>query len=263
MEAKIAPPVIAAALDAGAHVLAEKPACIRVEDFAPLVAKAKSRNRQLVLALANRIDPVVLHARTLVQEGRIGRILGQELHIVADQTRLTRPAYHDTWFAKKERAGGGHLIWLGIHWLDLAMYMTGSRIRTVAAFTANVGRQPITAEDSAVVTLRFDNGTLGTMTSGYYLDRGYHSMIKIWGTEGWMEMRRHTGPALEWYSGGRLHRIERVEGPSGYTPFVQRIARACAGLESAPLNADDSLTALKVVFAAYRSAETGAAVAIA
>jgi predicted dehydrogenase len=143
------------------------------------------------------------------------------------------------------------------------MYLSGSRIRTVAAFTANVGGQPVTAEDSAVVTLRFEDGTLGTMTSGYYLDRGYHSMIKIWGTQGWLEMRRHTGPALEWSSGGRLHRVERAEGASGYTPFVQRIARACAGLEPAPLDADDSLMALKVVFAAYRSAETGAAVAVA
>ena len=45
--------------------------------------------------------------------------------------------------------------------------------------SANVGGQPIDTEDSAVVALRFDNGMLGTLTSGYYLDRGYHSLLKI------------------------------------------------------------------------------------
>ena len=50
-----------------------------------------------------------------------GKIFGVEMHMVADQTRLTRPGYGERWEASKARAGGGHLIWLGIHWLDLAM----------------------------------------------------------------------------------------------------------------------------------------------
>ena len=36
--------------------------------------------------------------------------------------------------------------------------------------------------------MRFDNGTLGTLTSGYYLDRGYHEHIRVWGSGGWMEL---------------------------------------------------------------------------
>ena len=54
----------------------------------------------------------------------IARIDGVEAHLIADQTRLTRPAYHESWYAKKARDGGGHLIWLGIHWLDLARFLT-------------------------------------------------------------------------------------------------------------------------------------------
>ncbi|MEZ5352404.1 MAG: Gfo/Idh/MocA family oxidoreductase [Bryobacteraceae bacterium] len=264
MEAQLAPTVIAQALDAGAHVLAEKPACVALEDFAALAAKAKTEKRQLVLALANRVDPVVTRARQLVQQGAIGKVYGQQLHIVADQTRLTRPAYHQSWLASVERAGGGHLIWLGIHWLDLACYITGTRIRAVSAFTANAGGQPIDAEDSACVALEFDNGTLGTLNSGYYLDKGYHTMIKIWGSEGWIEMRRHTGPLLEWYSNasGKRERLETVDGPSGYTPFVQRMTRAFAGLAPPPLTAEDSLRALDVVFSAYRSARTGTRVRV-
>jgi predicted dehydrogenase len=258
MEARVAPPAVKAALSAGCHVLAEKPACVKLADFEALVRQAEQAKRSLALALANRVDPVILETRRIVQSGEIGRLYGVDLQIVADQTRLTSPAYHKTWIAQKARAGGGHLIWLGIHWLDLAMFISGLRIRDVAAMTANVGGQPIDTEDSAVVALRFDNGILGTLTSGYYLDRGYHSLLKIWGSSGWVALQRHTQkPPLEWYSSGRLQRYNGATEPSGYTPFVRTIVRASAGMDPWPLNAQDGLYVLKTVFAAYRSAESG------
>jgi len=261
MEARLAPPAIDAALSAGCHVMAEKPSCVRIEDFEKLTEQANASGRHLMLALANRLNPEVQAARRLMQEGKIGDIYGVELHLVADQTRLTRPSYHDRWFASKERAGGGHLIWLGIHWLDLATYLTGSRIVEVAGFTGNVGGQPIDVEDTAVVALRFDNGSFGTATSGYYLDKGYHSHIKIWGAKGWLQIEKHGGLPLQWYSQTEtepeIHRVESFEGPSGYTPFVEACARASAGIAPPPLSADESLLALKTVFATYRAAETG------
>jgi predicted dehydrogenase len=258
MEARVALPAVRSALSAGCHVLAEKPACVRLADFEALVRLAEQSRRSLVLALANRVDPAILEMRRIVQSGEIGKLYGVDLQIVADQTRLTNPAYHKTWVAQKARAGGGHLIWLGIHWLDLAMYISGSRIRDVAALTANVGGQPIDTEDSAAVALRFDNGMLGTLTSGYYLDRGYHSLLKIWGSAGWIALQKHTHkPPLEWYSGGRLHSYKGPTEPSGYTPFVRTIARASAGMDPWPLNVQDGLYVLKTVFAAYRSAESG------
>jgi predicted dehydrogenase len=261
MEALLAPKAISEALDAGCHVMAEKPACVRAEDFAPLAAKAKARNRHLMLALANRVDPVMREARRVVQSGSIGRVYGMEMHTIADQTRLTRPAYHRSWFAQKSRSGGGHLLWLGIHWIDLAVYITGSRITQVAGFTANVGGQPIDVEDSAAVVLRFASGAFGTLTSGYYLDRGKHLFIKVWGSHGWLEIH-HDRPEnpLDWYSTreekpGVRRYLPQSEG--GYTPWVNHVVRAAAGLEAPILSADESLHALQVVFAAYRAAESG------
>ena len=142
-----------------------------------------------MLALANRINPEIVAARAIMESEQIGKLYGLEMHLVADQTRLTRQTYQQQWFAQKHRAGGGHLIWLGIHWLDLAMHITGSSITEAAGFTANIGGQPIDIEDSAAAAFRFDNGVLGTITSGYYLDKGYHSHIKIWGV-GWMDSYR-------------------------------------------------------------------------
>ena len=261
MEAAIAPPAIEVALRAGCHVMAEKPACVRIEDFERLHELAKTNDLHLMLALANRLNPEVREARRLIREGKMGKIYGLEAHLIADQTRLTRPAYHETWYAKKARGGGGHLIWLGIHWLDLATFLTGSDVVEVAGFTGVVGGQPLDVEDSAAIAMKFANGAFGTMTSGYYLDRGYHSHIKVWGSHGWLEIRRHGGLPLSWYSrqeqNPRIHRVDKFPGPSGYTPFVKACARASAGLEEPPLTVDDSLRALKTVFGCYQAAETG------
>lgn len=263
MEAALAPPAIEIALEAGCHVMAEKPACVRIEDFERLHDLAKSNGLHLMLALANRLNPEARKARELIRDDMMGKIYGVEAHLIADQTRLTRPAYHETWYAKKARGGGGHLIWLGIHWLDLATFLTESDVVEVTGFTAVVGGQPLDVEDSAAIALKFANGALGTMTSGYYLDRGYHSHIKIWGSHGWLEIRRHGGLPLTWYSrkeqDPRIHRIDQLPGPSGYTPFVKACVRASAGLEEPPITADDSLRALQTVYSCYQAVESGRA----
>lgn len=264
MEAALAPPVIDDAVDADCHVFAEKPACVRAEDFAPLANKADAKHRHLMLALANRINPEIVAARAIMQSGQIGKLYGAEMHLVADQTRLTRESYHQQWFAQKHRAGGGHLIWLGIHWLDLAMHITGSSITEAAGFTANVGGQPIDIEDSAAAALRFDNGALGTITSGYYLDKGYHSHIKIWGSAGWMHIEPMKDQPLSWYTtkgehAGVVQTWEGAKEPRGYTPFVSEAIRACADMTDPPISNAHSLRALQTVFAIYSAAASGRA----
>jgi len=258
MEAKLAPPVIDAVLNAGVNVMAEKPACVRAEDFAPLAQKANAKNLSLMLAFANRVDPVMRQARGLIAEGTIGKIYGMEMHTIADQTRLTKPAYHQTWTAQKSRSGGGHLLWLGIHWLDLAVYITGYPITQIAGFSGNVGGQPIDTEDSAAVALKFANGTFGTLTSGYYIDKGKHLFFKFWGSKGWLEINHdHPEAPMEWQVNGQPVQRMKPTAQGGYTPWVQHVVRASIGLEKPVLTANESLQALKTVFAGYRAAETG------
>jgi len=261
LEGVKAPPVIKAALDANCHVLAEKPSCVKAEDFEPLVRLADMKHLNLSLALANRLRGTVQAARKLIQSGQIGQVYGCELHIIADQTRLKKPAYHQSWFADRARSGGGHLMWLGIHWVDLIMHMTGSKIVETAGFTGIVGGQPLKVEDSAAMALRFDNGSLGTITSGYYLDRGYHSHIKVWGSNGWLQLEPHGGDPLSWYSTRETPpEVKKYGGPaeeSSYTPMVRNCVRASLGLEPPAVTGAECLHVLKTIFACYRAAGTG------
>src|SRR5205814_7723947 len=109
-----------------------------------------------------------------------------QLHYIADQTRLKDPEYQRSWRSFKNKAGGGHLLWLGIHYIDVIQYMTGAKIAEVCGFSKNVGGQPVEVEDVAVLGMQFDNGMVGTLQSGYFLSRGYHTAIRIWGSEGWV-----------------------------------------------------------------------------
>ena len=121
--------------------------------------------------------------------------------------------------------------------------------------------EPLQAEEvghaAAFLSSPLADGITGTVL---YVDKGYHSQIKIWGSDGWLELRKHGAPVpLEWYSNkeGKVRRYEGPLDPNGYEPFVKHVVRAAAGLEPPVLTAEDSRYVLHVVFAAYRAAETG------
>ena len=89
-----------------------------------------------MLALSGRLSADVQKARELVASGAIGKLYGVEMHFLADQTRLARKDYAERvgWTLEKARAGGGHLVWLGIHYLDQMMFITDSSVSQVSGF---------------------------------------------------------------------------------------------------------------------------------
>jgi predicted dehydrogenase len=264
LEAVAAPPVIRSVLEAGCHVFAEKPSCTNAEDYEKLVRLSQQKHRHLILAVANRSHAPVAEARRLIKNGKLGKVYGVEAHLVTDQTRLKNEDYRKQWFCIKARAGGGQLIWVGIHWLDLILFVTGLKIKQVAGFAGNVGGQPIDIEDSAAVTMKFDNGSFGTMTSGYYLDKGYHSHVKVWGEHGWLRLAAVEELPMEWYSSkdakdAKVQTFEYPKGGRGYLNFMRSSVRASCGLEDPPATAEEGLHVLRSIFAFYEAAKTGRA----
>ncbi len=261
VEAVLAPPVIDAALEKGCHVMAEKPACVSARDFAPLVHKAEDKRLHLMLALANRVTPAIQKARALVATGELGKLYGMEIQLVADQARLKNPAIRESWMFNKGRGGGGNFTWLGIHWLDLAMYISHASIKQVTGFAGVVGGQPIDVEDSVAAALAFDNGTFGVMTCGYYLESGYQDSIRIWGERGWLHFGRELAAPLLWQTSGdkEVQKFTESNEPQGYGPFVRACARASLGLEQPPVSPRECLRLLNTIFAFYDAVKTGQA----
>jgi predicted dehydrogenase len=262
VEAADAPAAIDAALEAGCHVFAEKPSCTRAADFEKLVRKAQMKHRHLMMAFANRSHAPVREARRLVRAGKLGKVYGAEVHLITDQTRLKSADYRKSWFCIKARAGGGQLTWVGIHWLDLLLHVSGLKVKDVAGFAGVVGGQPLDVEDSAALSLRFDNGGHGTMLCGYYLDKGYHSHVKLWGESGWLQLAAVEEQPLEWYStkdvkAPKVERFTYDKGERGYLPFMRACVRASAGLETVPITGEEALHVLRTIFAFYDAAKTG------
>lgn len=265
MEGARAPAAIRAALERGCHVLAEKPACASAEAFAALAALAGERRLSIALALANRLNPEVVEAKRRLAAGDIGRPMAVEMHLVQDQTRLTRRDYQRSWFADRARAGGGHLAWLGIHWLDLAMHLVGEPIASVSAFTANRGGQPVNIEDSAVLAFAFRSGALGTLASGYWLDAGFQSHLRIWGSAGWLSIDAAPEAVLRVHGVGGPADGEVVRTAAGgdaYGVFVDAVAEAIGRDAPLPVSTEESLRVVRTVFAAYRSDADGGRVVV-
>ena len=262
MEGAYAPAAIRTVLEANSHVLTEKPSCTKLEQFEQLAQLAQQRKRHLMLAMATRSGSALKKARQLIATGAIGKPYSVNMVWIADQKRLTTKAYHTSWLADPNRAGGGKLIYHGIHYLDVIQQLLDDPIREINGFTQNVGGQPIGVEDSAVVSFRFASGATGTHNTGYYLDRGKQSEIRIWGSHGWLRLAHLEGEPLQWYSTrpGATREIQQfkyADTREMYHLFFQDAIDAVRKNTSPPITTDESLRALRVVFAAYKSVATG------
>jgi predicted dehydrogenase len=262
VESHRAPERIRAALEAGSHVLTEKPACVRVEDFEAVARLAESRKLNLMLAMANRMASPVQKAKELFAAGTIGKLYSAELFLVADHTRVTRPQWQASWLAKRNLAGGGFLIFLGLHYVDLMQFVSGASIRQVSGFISNVGGEPIETEDAFAATLMLDNGALATLQGGYYLDRGYHNRATLWGANGWIRLDLNGEKPLEWYSNlpnapKGIQQFVEPKGPDVYAALFQSAIDGARGTAPPVITTRESLSVLKTVFAIYQAASTG------
>ncbi len=163
-----------AALNAGKHVLCEKPLANTVDEAREMVRAARRAEKSGVRAMVGfnyRRLPAAALARRLVDQGRIGAVR----HVRAQylQDFITDPTFPLVWRLRKEQAGSGALGDIGAHIVDLTQFITGEHITGVSGMTETfVERRPlpedateygdVTVDDAATFLARFSGGALAT-----------------------------------------------------------------------------------------------------
>ena len=171
-----------AALEAGKHVMCEKPMSNTVAEAIAMTAAAEAAAKKGVLAMVGytyRRVPAATFARDLVAAGQIGEV--QQVRASYLQDWLVDPTVPLSWRLQKELAGSGALGDIGAHAIDLAQFVTGLSLTSVSGSletiikerplegertgitgTAGEGTGKVTVDDMALFTGRFDNGALGS-----------------------------------------------------------------------------------------------------
>ncbi|MDX1745275.1 MAG: Gfo/Idh/MocA family oxidoreductase [Halobacteriales archaeon] len=265
------PGIVAAAVEAGVDVISEKPLARTAADLEPVATAATDRGVTVAPSYFYRRNPVAMDLHDWVTEGFFGDIWSVDGRFVGSQL-----GYRDTdhYIYDAARSRGGALQWIGLHWMDMMMYILDEPITRVNAQRSD----PDTVDVEDGMTLQFEtaSGVMGTFQTGYYLsDRGKDTHLGLYGTDAqaWTPVHdnAHTGPGAvplqvfashdDWT--GAPKRTTQYE--LGYDRFPawgdfvrDYFAAFFAGRESGDVPADvhDALRMLRVLDAAYVSAES-------
>jgi predicted dehydrogenase len=157
------------ALAAGKHVLVEKPAFLRLEDYQTVLAARDRAARVLLVGENDHYKPLAVALRQLIRQGVIGEMVFAHFTTVAHRLKSS-----DDWRNDESMAGGDAFFEEGIHWLHLAGSL-GPRIVDVHGFRPSVSREGADRRaKSMMVAFRYDNEAVGAL----YYSREIPSLLK-------------------------------------------------------------------------------------
>jgi 1,5-anhydro-D-fructose reductase (1,5-anhydro-D-mannitol-forming) len=246
-----------AALQAGKHVLVEKPMALSVADGQAMVDAASSGGVTLAVGFHLRHKATALAARDAVRGGRLGRVFLADISVGAGKGLYP---YH-TWRADPGLAGGGTLLHQGTHAIDLIAFLTDHAISEVTCQLDVTDAD----EDVFTATCRLDDGTLATLSS-HQLHVGTRPDWVVFGEEGWLACRGGTSPfpgdELTFHVGRDEPSMLATSEVSAYDAEVDALVAAVEG--AAPVNGSglDGLRAIATSEALYRSARERRTVAV-
>ncbi|MFJ4287310.1 Gfo/Idh/MocA family protein [Paenarthrobacter nicotinovorans] len=211
-----------AALEAGKHVLCEKPLANSVEEAAKMTAVAQAAAERGVLSMCGfsyRRTPALALAKRMVEEGRLGKIRHVRAQYLQDW--LSDADAPLTWRLDKSKSGSGSLGDIGAHSIDAAQWITGLNITGVSALLETfvkerpiggdfVGlgghggsdgpRGPVTVDDAALFTARFGTGAVGIFeATRFALGRKNAMRLELNGTKGSLAFDFEDMNSLQFY----------------------------------------------------------------
>lgn len=246
-----------AALEAGKHVLVERPVALTAEGATRVVEVAERAGRVLAVGMPHRFRPEVVALRNFVASGELGSVYAVR---GSWMTRPT-PAMRSSWRQDPDVAGGGALMDLGIAALDLCLWVIG--YPQMKRISCVIGRRDEGVEDSATLMAESTDGTALTLeVSNRFFAGEDRYYARVMGTEGSGSL-----PPLEVFkqiSGRPIDVTPRQPKPRGgenpYTNAYRRllddfVRRVAGRVEDEPPREQPTLMAL--IEAAYRAADAG------
>ena len=198
-------PIAIAAIEAGKHVLLEKPLSNTLADGERLAAAvAEHPDQAFMIALNNRYRPDSILLKRQIEDGKLGRIY----YVKTGWLRGASEFSLRGWFTQRERSGGGPLIDLGVHMLDLALWfmgnprpvsVSGSVYNEFADFMSESTGAPVDVEDFAAAFVKLDNGATIVLDVSWmsHIPEGDFVNTQVFGTEGGAHITRRYWNSME------------------------------------------------------------------
>ena len=269
------------ALNAGKHVLCEKPMATNAKEAREMIDAAKKNDRLLMIGFVMRFDTETRIAKDFIDKDYLGDIY------YSKATYLRRHGAPGGWFTDKSRSAGGPVIDLGVHVIDLTRYLMGKpKALSVFASTADhlknrpnlkthVGWQPKGAspqdiydvEDFGVALIKYEGGKTTLLETSYSLNGESVTKKELYGTKGGMNL---AGNGLKIYTEVNDFLADIVPDTSDYIEAEDLFEAEMRHFADCILNgteciatAEDGLEVMKILDAIYESAKTGHEVVIA
>ncbi|WP_410790781.1 Gfo/Idh/MocA family protein [Kribbella sp. C-35] len=270
-------PIALAALQKGLHVLSEKPLARTVAEGTAMVEASKQAGRVLKVVFNHRERGDVAALKHQIDEGQLGRIYYAKAHWM----RRNGIPGMGGWFTNRELSGGGPLIDLGVHILDMALHLMGEpEVSTVSADTfaelgpqgkgsrdpnANTLGSAFEVEDLATAYLRLKGGGALQLETSWatYRAPGDNFGIELFGTEGGakIEVQNYTNEdTLRIFTdvGGVPAEVKPATGAGlGHRAVVREFVRIVKSGEWEGQNGSEALLRTEIIDACYASAKAG------
>jgi len=257
---------VEACAKAGKHVLCTKPLGRTGEEAKKMMEMVEKAGIMGGYLEDLCYTPKFLKSLDSVKSGALGRILWAK-------SRETHPGPHSDWFWNIEKSGGGAIVDLGCHCIEISRNFIGKDIRPVSVMCwAATQVHPIDAEDNAVGMVKYANGAIGQFEVSWCFRGGMDLRDEVMGTEGtiWLNNFMRTGFEMFTTGKGGAYVAEKAESNSGwlfpvgdevhelgyshmFTDMFESIEQKREPLESFY----DGYVVNSIIDAAYKSAKTG------
>lgn len=255
-------PVSIDALNAGKHVLCEKPMATSRVEAEQMIEAAERNNKKLMIGHNQRFVAAHAKAKELVQAGAIGKIYSFRTAFGHGGPEGWSVDGRNSWFFRKNEAFIGAMGDLGVHKTDLVRYLLGEEIVEVGAFVNTLAKENTDVDDNAVCILKSESGIIGTLAASWSYYHADNSTI-IYGEKGILRLEDDPQYSLiAQYTSGEVvkYELDKIqtndEGGQHSSHVIDTFVNSVINDEEPSVNGVEGLKSLNVVLAALESNET-------